>query len=203
MNQRILIRSRKRFRTLLYVWMFLWISCNNTERLMPISVGDFEAFVVATSYVTDAERYGWSIVQLDVYNYTVVEGASWKKPDGLHAPRKKSLPVTQVSYNDAIAFCQWAGVRLPTYEEYWDLASTDTRTVVTDNRLPISPVDSVHVIGNVWDLTEPKSGKAIRLAGGSLFCSPTTCHGTQKERVLFVDKETGNLHTGFSVVIKL
>lgn len=203
MNQRILIRSRKRFRTLLYVWMFLWISCNNTERLMPISVGDFEAFVVATSYVTDAERYGWSIVQLDVYNYTVVEGASWKKPDGLHAPRKKSLPVTQVSYNDAIAFCKWAGVRLPTYEEYWDLASTDTRTIVTDNRLPISPVDSVHVIGNVWDLTEPKSGKAIRLAGGSLFCSPTTCHGTQKERELFVDKETGNLHSGFSVVIKL
>lgn len=203
MNLWIHISPKLRNRILLYGWMFLWIGCNKTERLMPISVGDFEAFVTATNYVTDAEQYGWSIIQLDVFNYTVMEGASWKKPDGLHAPRKKSLPVTQVSYNDAVAYCQWAGVRLPTYKEYWDLASTDTRIVVTDNRLPISPVDSVHVIGNVWDLTKPERGDAIRLAGGSLFCSPTTCHGTQKERELYVDKTTGNLHCGFSVVVKL
>ena len=180
MNLWIHISPKLRNRILLYGWMFLWIGCNKTERLMPISVGDFEAFVTATNYVTDAEQYGWSIVQLDVFNYTVMEGASWKKPDGLHAPRKKSLPVTQVSYNDAVAYCQWAGVRLPTYKEYWDLASTDIRIVVTDNRLPISPVDSVHVIGNVWDLTKPERGMPYAWLGA--LCSVPQRHATAHKK---------------------
>lgn len=180
---------------------FFLISCQNNKQIVPVTVADFEAFVTATNYVTDAERYGWSIVQLDVYNYKVVEQATWKAPDGVHPPRQKNLPVTQVSYNDAAAYCQWAGVRLPSYEEYWKLVAQDERTIVSDNRLPISPVDSVNVIGNVWDITAPVKGSAIRLAGGSLFCSPNTCHGTQKDRELYVDKTTGNLHCGFSVVI--
>ena len=40
----------------------------------------------------------------------------------------------------------------------------------------------------------------MRLAGGSLFCSIDTCHGTQQERELYVDKETGNIHIGFSIL---
>ena len=180
---------------------FFFIGCQNNKRLVPVTVADFEAFITATNYVTDAERYGWSIVQLDVYNYKVVEQATWKAPDGVHPPRQKNLPVTQVSFNDASAYCQWAGVRLPSYEEYWKLVAQDERTIVSDNSLPISPVDSVNVVGNVWDITAPVKGSAIRLAGGSLFSSPNTCHGTQKARELYVDKTTGNLHCGFSVVI--
>lgn len=179
---------------------FLSINCINTKKLRPVSVAQFEEFVQATNYVTDAERYGWSIVQRDVYTYDVIENANWKSPDGQHPPRQKDLPVTQVSFNDAIAYCQWAGVRLPSYDEYWELVENDSRPVVTNNQLPISPVDSVSVIGNVWDLTTSEYANQIRLAGGSLFCSPNTCHGTQKERVLYVDKETGNLHSGFSVI---
>lgn len=170
-------------------------------KLVQVSVADFEVFVKETNYITDAERYGWSIVQLDVYNFKVVDGASWKKPDGINSPRKKTLPVTQVSYNDAMAYCEWLGARLPTYEEYWHYASLDSGVVVSNNQLKISPVDSVNIIGNVWDITaSPYTGK-VRLAGGSLFCSPKTCHGTQKDRELYVDKETGNLHCGFSVII--
>jgi len=179
----------------------LGLGCSTKGRLVPVSVADFEAFVSATGYVTDAERYGWSIVQLDVYNFNLVENAIWTAPDGVHPPRKKSLPVTQVSYNDAVAYCRWAKVRLPTYEEYWSLVGQDQRVIVSDNTLPISPVDSVNVVGNVWDITEPVNSDQIRLAGGSLFCSPTTCHGTQKDRELYVDKETGNINCGFSVVI--
>ena len=36
----------------------------------------------------------------------------------------------------------------------------------------------------------------IRLAGGSYLSSIDTCHGTQEDRELFVDKETGNIHIG-------
>ena len=58
----------------------------------------------------------------------------------------------------------------------------------------------VNVVGNVWDITETINSDKVRLAGGSLFCSRDTCHGTQKDRELYVDKETGNIHIGFSVL---
>jgi len=121
-------------------------------------------------------------------------------PDGSHVPISKDLPVTQVSYNDAIAYCKWANCRLPSYNEYWKLIRKDKRMVVADNNAPISSISEVNVLGNVWELTEPESGESVRLAGGSIFCSPKTCHGTDKSRELFVDKETGNIHIGFAVV---
>ena len=170
------------------------------ERLIPVSYSQFESFVNQTGYITDAEKYGWSIVQINVYDFKKVDSANWKKPDGINLPSLKNLPVTQVSYNDAIAYCKWSKTRLPKYNEYWDFIKTDKRTVVSNNQLPISPVNKVNILGNVWDITETKRGDLVRLAGGSLFCSETTCHGTVKERELFVDKETGNIHIGFSIV---
>lgn len=182
-------------------------SCQEDKKfnlvLKPVSVEAFTKFVEETNYVTDAERYGWSIIQIDVYNFTTIDSATWRKPDGKILVTDKRLPVTQVSYNDAKAYCDWIGGRLPTYDEYWDLTKNDTRTIVTDNQFPISPVDSVNIIGNVWEITEPVNSEQVRLAGGSLFCSEKTCHGTQKDRELFVDKETGNIHIGFSVVFNI
>ncbi|MFC2175347.1 hypothetical protein ACFLR1_00065 [Bacteroidota bacterium] len=96
--------------------------------------------------------------------------------------------------------------RLPSYDEYWEIVKSDTRIIVSENKLDISEVDKVNVVGNVWDITEVENNESVRLnepvrlAGGSLFCSENTCHGTVKERELFVDKETGNIHVGFSVL---
>lgn len=192
---------------ILLVVNLLIYSCQEDKKfnlvLKPVSVEAFTKFVEETNYVTDAERYGWSIIQIDVYNFTTIDSATWRKPDGKILVTDKRLPVTQVSYNDAKAYCDWIGGRLPTYDEYWDLTKNDTRTIVTDNQFPISPVDSVNIIGNVWEITEPVNSEQVRLAGGSLFCSEKTCHGTQKDRELFVDKETGNIHIGFSVVFNI
>ena len=160
---------------------------------------EFKDFINATGYTTSAEQYGWSFVQKDVYDYEIVNGANWLMPDGIN-PSLDSLPITQVSYNDAIEYCKWAGVSLPTYEQYWELVSSDDRLIVSDNMYPISSVESVNIIGNVWDITEPINSDQIRLAGGSLFCSIDTCHGTQEDRELYVDKETGNIHIGFSIL---
>jgi len=189
--------------------VFFLLACTSNQpkevvelHLEVVTYEQFEEFVDKTGYVTDAEKFGWSIVQQDVYNFITEDGANWKKPDGINSPDSKDLPVTQVSYNDAMAYCEWTGTRLPTYQEYWELIKDNEREVITNNNAPISDADQVNILGNVWELTSSERGGDMRLAGGSLFCSPNTCHGTSKERELYVDKETGNIHIGFAVIKK-
>ena len=185
--------------TIIFFLSLVIFSCSKDYNLKTVSVKEFKEFINATGYITSAEQYGWSFVQQDVYDYKIVNGANWLKPDGINLSADY-LPVTQVSYNDAIEYCKWAGVSLPTYDQYWELVSSDDRLIVSDNMYPISSVESVNIIGNVWDITEPENSNQVRLAGGSLFCSIDTCHGTQEERELYVDKETGNIHIGFSIL---
>ena len=184
--------------------LFLFLnSClvEDNLNLKTVTVAEFREFIEDSNYMTDAEKYGWSIVQTDAFNFKIVEGANWKKPDGINNSTD-SLPVTQVSYNDAVAYSKWVGLSLPTYEQYWDIVYDDDRLIVSDNLYPILPVNDVNVVGNVWDITKPNNSNKVRLAGGSLFCAIDTCHGTQKDRELFIDKETGNIHVGFSILTK-
>ncbi len=183
------------------ILFFALASCSSPKdyNIKTVSVKEFRDFINDTGYITSAEKYGWSFVQENVFDYKVVNGANWMRPDGINVSID-SLPVTQVSYKDAIEFCKWANVQLPTYEQYWELVSSDDRLIVSDNMYPISSVQSVNIVGNVWDITEPGNSDQVRLAGGSLFCSIDTCHGTQEDRELYVDKETGNIHIGFSIL---
>lgn len=184
----------------------MFCACEKSPKsLRPVTVAEFEKFVNETNYETDAEKYGWSIVQINVHDFITVDGATWRLPDGKNAPQSKNLPVTQVSYNDAMAYCEWANTKLPSYDEYWELIKNDKRIVVSENTLPISKVDEVNVLGNVWELTTldesiKNKPENVRLAGGSLLCSVNSCNGTVKERSLYVDRATGNIHIGFAVV---
>jgi len=163
-----------------FIFLFLAIlsSCKeNKIHIKPVSYAEFEEFINHTKYITDAERYGWSIVQIDVTNFRKETNATWKKPNGVDVVSSANLPVIQVSYNDAKTYCNWANKRLPTYDEYWELVKNDHRTIVSENILPISNVDEVNIVGNVWDITEIEKKESVRLAGGSLFCSVNSCLG--------------------------
>lgn len=181
-------------------FLCLIINCqDDANTLTPVSVADFSTFIAETNYITDAEKFGWSIVQEDVYNFRTESNANWRTPNGIDST-KNDMPVTQVSYNDAIAYCKWANVRLPNYDEFWKLAKNDSKKII-ENTTSIYPLKDANIIGNVWDITTTENTNGeIRLAGGSYLCNPRTCNGTNPNRVLYVDKMTGNTHISFSVV---
>jgi formylglycine-generating enzyme required for sulfatase activity len=60
----------------------------------------------------------------DLRWWTYVPGASWKYPQGPDRPAAKpNHPVTQIALEDALAYAQWAGGRLPSEAE-WEVAAS-------------------------------------------------------------------------------
>jgi len=166
-----------------------------------VSNRQFVEFVHKTGFVTEAEKFNWSFCffqsldeeikdtvdkQVDVVPWWVpVQGSNWFYPFGPSTgstPRDVvsmgllDFPVTHVSHNDARAFCEWKGLRLPREAEFERAAKGGIEGVLYSWGKELTP-DGKHR-ANLWQGSFPDENTG---EDGYLWSAPVDSFGAQNE----------------------
>jgi formylglycine-generating enzyme required for sulfatase activity len=160
----------------------------------PVTNAQFAAFVKATGYKTVAERplkpedfpgvpredlVPGSIVftqpagPVSLRNpqawWRYVKGASWSRPEGpkSHTRGREDHPVVHVAFEDAVAYAEWAGKRLPTEAEFEFAARGGLDRKPFSWGEDLRPAGKLHA--NIWEGRFPSENT---LEDGHLGTSP-------------------------------
>ena len=89
-----------------------------------VTIGQFAQFIKATGFVTKAERDGGGLVY--EAGWEQKSGWVWRSPYGQQAADEE--PAVHVTFDEAQAYCRWAGKRLPIEQEWIEAAYTERRS---------------------------------------------------------------------------
>lgn len=128
----------------------------------PVTNAQFQKFEAETQYKTVAENEETGMVRIG-RRFRQVPEANWKMPDGMASiDGKDDHPVSQISYNDALEYCKWAGKDLPT-EAQWEKAARgpDGGTYPWGNSDPDDTTANFdNIIGSTTPVTEYDKGQS-------------------------------------------
>ncbi|MCG8330175.1 MAG: SUMF1/EgtB/PvdO family nonheme iron enzyme [Chitinophagales bacterium] len=157
-----------------------------------VTVEEFSIFIQATGYTTDAEKGGGSNIYEDG-RYTQKEGTNWRF-DATGKQRPSTLynhPVMHVSWNDAIAYCNWLS-KQQGYQPVYTISKNEVTANWNANgyRLPTEAE---------WEFAARSRGKMYKYAWGNgqphANIADETGKGTYIDWVIWEGYIDGYVHT--------
>ena len=88
-----------------------------------MTIGAFAEFVAVTGFSTKAEDAGGMVYEA---GWVVKPDWNWRYPYGIASPPEE--PAVHITFDEAMAYCDWRGQRLPSRDEWIRAGHTELRS---------------------------------------------------------------------------